>query len=503
MGRGLGVRPSRRAKAAAALLVCGLLAASLTACMTGDRVHGAFTREFSRDPAVVSMDLSSADNMPFTGGVGGEVVLRDDISDAELRDFTERVRAFAADQPGPDTAGGDGAGSTAGTSSRVRVTVLYDSWRIPVLADESQGAALLDVFGELSRDPRVRGGGFTSRDFTTAVDSARIEVTDGPAVFDLLAGQQQVFAALAKAPRLTVATDASPESNSEPVERIVVEGTPGAWLDAAAATYASLRAAIPLAAFEADASAVSVTLAQESDLGKAREISRALLPGGDSAVAFQSDVVTLFPGAHGDAARALLAELPARDRARVATVWTDDRALQLGVADEPAVAEEPGSAGAPGSAQRQGSADKQGSAALAELARAVAGTSAAEAFETLELRSGDPREPALAVRSAPRNLEVLAATAVGLGDRDEVARVQLSPGTSLEIAVSARPAADDLTSYAAALKPVAVPGDRVCIDAGTTGSFCVIAAAKLTAAELNERATREGAAFIEAWNAQR
>ncbi|GAA1320442.1 hypothetical protein GCM10020360_07840 [Nonlabens tegetincola] len=81
-----------------------------------------------------------------------------------------------------------------------------------------------------------------------------------------------------------------------------------------------------------------------------------------------------------------------------------------------------------------------------------------------------------------------------------MARVALLPGSSLELALEERPTQADLADYAAALKPLAEPGDRVCIDAASGGSFCVIAAPQLSDAELNDRAKRAGAPFIEAWN---
>lgn len=442
-----------------------LTAGSLVGCATGDAVHDQFAREFSRDPAVVELDLSSADNQAFTGGVGGEVSLRDDITDAELRAFGERVREFAVDH---DTRVLGSAGP-----SNVRISVLFDGWRVPVLLDEAQGGALLDATKELRGDSRVDAVVFNSVEFTTVVDSATIEIADGDTAFAMLAESPGLFAQLAPSPTLTVTT------RPGAAERVVLAGAPGPWLDSARASYDALTAQLALTGFEADQETATVRLANEADLARAEALARAALQGSTLAVTFQSDLVTLFPGATGGAARALLAELPENARAALESVWTDDRALKLGATDR---------------------------AAVAALARAIDGAGAggagggAEPLGPVTIHTGDPSEPALSIQGAPGQLVAQATVGVALSARGEVARVALLPGSSLELALEERPTQADLADYAAALKPLAEPGDRVCIDAVSGGSFCVIAAPQLSDAELNDRAKRAGAPFIEAWN---
>lgn len=473
--RGRAKGRSRRFAAALLLAVGVALGASLAGCATGDAVHGAFVREFANDPAVVGLDLSSADNQPFTGGVGGEVSLRDDVTDAELRAFAERVRAFAADQGGGEV----GAVQGAEQGSRVRISALFDGWRIPVLLDRAQGDALIDVASELRGDARVRAATFTADALATAVSSARLEVVDGDAAFALLGASPNLFARLATAPAVTVATlPTSPE-------RVVLAGAPGGWLDGADAAYKALHAELSLTGFEAAPDEVKVTLAREADRDRADAIARLALLDASLPVRIQSDLVTLGPGATGGAARDLLAALPADASGAVESVWTDDRALQLGAA---------------------------GPEGLAALARAIdagagagvgAGAGAAEApLRPVTIRTGDPSEPTLSVRGEPGALAAQAAVAVSLNGRDEIARVELQPGVSFELTLRSRPAAADLAAYAEALKPLAVPGDRVCVDAVEGQSFCVIAAPQLTAAELNDRAQRAGGPFIDAWNAR-
>ncbi|GAA1628613.1 hypothetical protein [Leucobacter chromiireducens] len=447
------------------LLLGVLLLVGLTGCMTGDGVHAAFTREFARDPAVVDLDLSSADNMPFTGGVGGEVTLRSDLGEAELRAFAERVREFGADHGGAAT---DQAGSS--DPSRVRITLLLDEWRLPVLMDPEAGNALLEVFGELRGDARVQTGGFGTRDFTDSATSARLEVADGETAFALLAESPELFAGLGRMPEVTVATVPGVP------ERVVLTGAPGAWSDRAGAGYAALGAAAPLTAFEADPAAVTVTLASEADLARAEGVARGTLRYGDGgSVYFQSDLVTLFPGASGGSARVLLADLPVDASAGIESLWTDDHALQLG---------------APGARE------------LAVIAAAVDQSPAAAGLGPVTIRVGPADEPTLAIEGAPGALAERAATVLALGERGEVARVVLSPGFSSELETRGDPSDADLAAYARQLKPHAEPGDRVCIDAARRGSFCVTAAERLTAAELTEGAARDGRAFVDAWNAQ-
>ncbi|SJN10899.1 hypothetical protein FM113_10500 [Leucobacter sp. 7(1)] len=459
-------------------LFCGLLLTVLSGCMTGDGTHAAFTREFAGDPAVVDLDLSSADNMPFTGGVGGEVTLRSDLDDAELRTVVDRVREFGAEHGAVDgTTAADQA--VSGEPSRVRITLLLDGWRFPVLMDAQAGDALLGVVAELRGDARVEAGSFSSQNFTNAASSARLEAADSGAAFALLGESPELFATLGRVPEVTVATAPSA------AERVVLTGVPGPWLERAGAGYAALRAAVPLTAFEADPSAVTVTLASEADLERAEGLARATLQHGDGgSVYFQSDLVTLFPGATGGAARTLLAALPADARAGIESLWTDDRALQIGAAD----------------AQR-----------LADIAAAVDGSAAtdglgpvtiADGLGPVTIRVGPAAEPMLAIQGDPGALTEQAATAIALGERGEVARVVLSPGFSIEIVTSGTPNDADLAAYARQLKALAEPGDRVCVDAAQRGSFCVTAAEQLTSAELTERAARDGRPFVDAWNAR-
>ncbi|GAA1320446.1 hypothetical protein ACFSWE_04920 [Leucobacter albus] len=332
-------------------------------------MHDQFAREFSRDPAVVELDLSSADNQAFTGGVGGEVSLRDDITDAELRAFGERVREFAVDH---DTRVLGSAGP-----SNVRISVLFDGWRVPVLLDEAQGDALLDATKELRGDSRVDAVVFNSVEFTTVVDSATIEIADGDTAFAMLAESPGLFAQLAPSPTLTVTTQPGAAA------RVVLAGAPGPWLGSARAAYDGLTAELALTGFEADQEAATITLANEADLARAEALARAALQGSTLAVTFQSDLVTLFPGATGGAARALLAELPENARAALESVWTDDRALKLGATD---------------------------TAAVAALARAIDGAGAggagggAEPLSPVTIHTGDQSEPALSIQGAPGQL---------------------------------------------------------------------------------------------------
>lgn len=460
LGRDNGVthasmsRLRHRVLAPLAFLVTAILILTLTGCATGDGVAGAFSRAFSGDPLVRELEVSSADNMPFTGGVGGTLTLRENVTAAELRKLTERIRDFVAEHD-------------AAAPERVRLTLRFGDWRLPVLLDEAQGETLLGVVGGLLGDPRVRAASVTSGDFVRSVDSARLVVGEVDAVFPVLAEAPERFAPLGGAPTITVVTE---EGAAEHVE---VMGAPGPWLDRVAEGYATLRDAVPLTAFVAKDSAITVTLAREGDLARAESIASERLSELGDPVTIQSDLVTLFPGATGVAARALLAELPVSVRGELVSLWTDDRALQLGVGH---------------------------SAGLIGLATELDRNAGVSTLSPVTLRVGDPAAPSIAVQGEPGALAALTETAASLSDRPELDRVRLSPGNSFELSASTRPSAADLSAYAEALRPFAVADDRICLEVEGPGSFCVIAADRLTAAELNPRATRDGAAFVDAWN---
>ncbi|WP_243226772.1 hypothetical protein [Microbacterium sp. CIAB417] len=82
---------SERAFAVASTLA---LTAMLVSGCTGDGEAGAFAAEFAGDPAVASVELTSHDNQPFTGGVSGQVVAREGVADHEVSALADRLSSY-------------------------------------------------------------------------------------------------------------------------------------------------------------------------------------------------------------------------------------------------------------------------------------------------------------------------------------------------------------------------------------------------------------------------
>ncbi|MBC9926262.1 MULTISPECIES: hypothetical protein [unclassified Leucobacter] len=430
----------------------GVLLMTLSACATGDGVKKSFSQQFAGDPAVLRVDLSSADNMPFTGGVGGTVTLRDGLSDAAIRDFAERVGEFAAQHAG------DGAGS------RVRIDLVMNDWAFPVLASPQANDALLTLLSELRADQRVSAATLSSKQYQSDVTHVTLVAATPAEIPALITDAPAAFAAAGMRPPMTLK---SPAEEPAPIE---LSGRMGPWAEAAFHAYDALRAEIPLTSFRAEKDAVTVTLVDEHDLDIARALTQATLDSTSAEVFFQSDLVTLFPGARGDQARSLLAQVDAAALADVVSVWTNDQSATLTL---------------------------NSTANLAELARAISDLQSSIALDQVTLAVGQGDEQTFRLQATPGELEASTRTALALAKRDHVTRVRLEPGNSFDVGLDSP---TDIASYAAPLRSLSAFDERLCFD-WTTSTFCVETAPTIDPDSIRGNGAQAGRSFVEAWNA--
>ncbi|MFF1539128.1 hypothetical protein ACFVWL_03590 [Microbacterium sp. NPDC058269] len=443
---------ARAGRGISAVLAACVLLLALAGCASGDAVQGSFEREFGDDPAVVRLDLSTADNMPFTGGVGGTVTVRDELDEEQLRGLVGRIVSFRGDTAGDED------------ESRVRIDVVASDWTFPVLATQESSAAVLDAVFELRADPRVRSGTFISTDYQNDLDHVTLIAASTSEIAGLILDAPAIAAAGGKTPSITVR---SPEDGGSAVE---VSGRLGAWASDAVRAYETLRAQVPVTAFRAEEAAVSVTLADEGDVDAARTIVAEILDPTSTTVFYQSNLVTLSPGANGNEARGILDELDERARASVASVWTDDRSLTL-------------------------TATSVG--AVEHLAGAVSRSpGAAEVPVRIAVGQGD--DTVFRLASSAGDLRGDTETAMRLMRTDGVEAVRVNPGTVLEVDFDSAPSERVLVGTAVPLKALSEFDERLCIT-WPAGSFCTRTAQVIDASDLGEMPG--GRAFADAWNA--
>ncbi|MGW8482648.1 hypothetical protein ACWGJP_05875 [Microbacterium sp. NPDC055903] len=431
------MHPVRRLLRASTAVLAIVLLAGLVACSaTGDGVRDSFVREFDSDADVAEMDLSSADGAAFSGGVGGVITARDGLSMAELDALSEHIRTHGDTTP----------------DAEVRIDLEADGWRFPVLRSAASNAELLEVVGALRADPRLVTGDASSEDHR----SARVS-------WALVTTSTELAVEVATTPPVGVSGQLIVRDADNALS---FSGTQGAWVSAGAQAWRSLGSAVALTKTRIDEERIEVTIASEQDAARADAMLGAALEGTGLSHAISSDLVTLAPGAAGQKLRAMLASVPAAERALISSAWTDDRTAGL---------------------QVKTLADAK------RLARVVDGA----AFETVSVSSGD----ALRVTAEPGRLTERVSDAVELTEIEGVSEVAAIPSIGIDITVEA--AVDDagLAAFAPALKAMADAGERVCIDRDGEGSLCVVAAEQITIDDLSSWGRRHGEAFVDAWNA--
>lgn len=435
------------------VLACALVLA-LAGCVSGDGVQDSFLRQFSNDPAVARVDLSTVDNMPFTGGVGGTVFLNDSVSEAEVRAFAERVRGFS-NQNVDDQRG-----------SRVRIKLVADGWTFPVLASATANESLLDLVYQLRADSRVDSGSLGSKNYQADIDHATLVSPATTGMGTLITDAPAAFAAKGMAPSITLRSPAGEPGTFS------VSGHMGPWAESAFHTYEALSTEIRLTSFKADEDAITVTLAQESDLNRARDLTQAALDPTQTAVFYQSELVTLFPGARGDQARILLAAVDTGTRANLVSVWTDDRSATFTM---------------------------KSTAGLQQLAHTISENRGSITLDSVTLAVGQGDALTFSLQASPGDLAAKTHTAVTLMDQDHVTRLTLKPGFSIALDLEPTASDDDLAGYAALLKTLSAFDERLCVD-WTTNSFCATTAPTIDPKTIRGGGNERGRAFVDAWN---
>lgn len=440
-------------RALCAALGCILLLA-LVGCVAGDGVQASFTRQFSADPAVARVDLSTADNMPFTGGVGGTVFLRDSLSEAEVREFSERVREFG-DQSTNDQQG-----------SRVRIDLAVDGWEFPVLAAPAANDALLDLVYRLSADPHASSGSMSSKTYQDDISHVSVVAAATTALPSLITDAPLAFAAEGMTPSFTFKSPAD-----EPVS-VKLSGRMGPWAESAFDLYEALRAELPLTSFGAEETTTTVTLADESDLDRARSITETVAGPPPTDVFYQSDLITLYPGARGDQLRDLLAPIGAEVRAHLVSAWTDDSRAALTVTSK---------------------------ADLQEMARTITENRDSIALTSVTLAVGQGDALTFSVQAAPGDLATITQNAMKLAKQEHVTSLRVKPGFSIDVHLDSAVSDENLAAYAPLVKTLSTSGERLCVD-WTTNSFCTDTAHTLDPAKTSGGGAERERVFVDAWN---
>lgn len=290
------MRPHR---GASALIVLALSAALLVGC-TGDGQVGQFKRAFSGDPAVASMELTSHDNQPFTGGVSGEVFARDGLDDESFSALAERISEYTAQH---------------GEEMRGLVSLVVDGYRLRVTGDAAADSAAVDTLLALRADDRVRsaGVGESSIGVVAADTDAAVSVARGlPSPIDSdVADSFRFFRVSSEDGAIDIGGELPDLAN-------------------ALATWDALDIDVPLQGMRLSEGSLVVTLQHEADFGRAQQLVAAM-PDGGTTPRLASDLVRLGLSSDGSRARELLSRLDAEVLPKIAWVWESDTRLQVAV----------------------------------------------------------------------------------------------------------------------------------------------------------------------------
>lgn len=409
-----------RRRRSVAFPLAALLSLLLLSACTGDGAAAGFEAAFADDPAVASLELTSRDNHAFTGGVSGEVIADDRVTEDQWAALVDRVSAYTAAHA--EAMGG-------------RVSVVGSGLSLLVTGAGAEDAAAARLLLALRAEP-----GFASADLTsergTHVAVRTIATEDALAIASRIPERARA-AGVALPPTVRVrtvdeATDLDALSASE--------------LADVTATWAAVSAEVPAVGIRSDGTAMTLALASEADLERAETAARpvaAALP-----VRFASDTVRLGD-ADGEIARAFWAALDPADRDGVQFVWESDRALQVMAVDAAAV---------PG--------------LVAPVRRAASGRA-----QSVELRADGP--PHVTVDLALVTDADASSTALArLIADEEVVSVFATP-RSITVAVAS---GDDIARLAAPSRMLAPAGSRVCVDR-ERDAVCVTAADRLDRAD--------------------
>ena len=404
-------------------MVCALfITIAFTAC-SGDSVRGDFARAFGSDPAVAHLDLSTADNMPFTGGVGGTVTIADGVSDEALHDLATHMSAFAADRP-------DG-----------EVSIVLDAeggaLEVPIFAVERLTTDALDRALTLLDDPRVEAVSLVAADGETGISSVSMQVATAPDTFALAMAAPDQLRAVTSGTQLFVHV-ASKQDRSR------VKGDAGPWIGEAERLWTTVAASVPITGVQAEPERTTFTLAHEKDLATAEAVLPTSQSAAGTSVAFASQLVSLGSDATGETARAVLADLSPTVSATILQVWTNDHESRWTVATP---------------------------AHAVALANEIAAQPAAAQFETLTVTSGDPGAPDFSVQASPAQLADQADRAGELAADPRVVSLRSSPRSADLQLIEDVPDAD-AAKFADAVLQWINEGARVCVARPDADALC-------------------------------
>lgn len=275
------------------------LTAMLVSGCTGDGEAGAFAAEFADDPAVASVELTSHDNQPFTGGVSGQVVAREGLADHEVSALADRLSSYAREN---------------GERMRGLVSLLADDVELIVTGHLETDAAAVGTALALRADERVVSGEI-AESFISLVG------VDVSAAIELIRDLPELVA--------TAPPEARAELFVRTEDRVVDVGDAPPRVAGALAAWDALAVEVPLAGMRLREDALVMTLVEEADYARAADRAAAL-DDADPRLAFASDLIRLGE-TDGVRARDLVARLEASQLEHIAYVWESGTRLQIAV----------------------------------------------------------------------------------------------------------------------------------------------------------------------------
>lgn len=276
-----------------------VLSVTLLVGCTGDGQVGAFKRAFAGDTAIASMDLTSHDNQPFTGGVSGEVYARDGLAESEVVDLAHRLSAYTREHS---------------DQMQGLFTLVADGFEMLVSGDETTDATAARTLLVLRGDDRVRSGQIESYSIT-------IVVADIDAALSVIRNLAELLNDQASESReIFVRTE----------DRALDLGGAPSQLAAAVASWDALSGEIALEGMRLRDGRLVVTLESERDFARARQDAAVLTAQSGLTLVFASDLIRLGES-EGSRARELVSRLDAELVSQVAWVWESGTRLQIAV----------------------------------------------------------------------------------------------------------------------------------------------------------------------------
>lgn len=276
------------------------LTAMLVSGCTGDGEAGAFAAEFADDPAVASVELTSHDNQPFTGGVSGQVVAREGLADHEVSALADRLSSYTREN---------------GERMRGLVSLLADDVELIVTGHLETDAAAVGTALALRADERVVSGEI-AESFISLVG------VDVSAAIELIRDLPELVA--------TAPPEARAELFVRTEDRVVDVGDAPPRVAGALAAWDALAAEVPMAGMRLREDALVMTLVEEADYARAADRAAVLHGDAEPRLAFASDLIRLGE-TDGVRARDLVARLDASQLEHIAYVWESGTRLQIAV----------------------------------------------------------------------------------------------------------------------------------------------------------------------------